>query len=45
MNRSVDRPLRALFLAGAVLMATSASVYAQTTSEPASHRVTRAEVP
>ena len=44
MNRLVDQPLRALVIAGAVLMVTSASVYAQTASEPASHQVTRAEV-
>ena len=44
MNRSVDQPLRALVVAGAVLMATSACVYAQTPSEPAAHQVTRAEV-
>jgi hypothetical protein len=44
MNRLVDQPLRALVIAGAVLMVTSASVYAQTASEPASRQVTRAEV-
>ncbi|MFL9912408.1 DUF4148 domain-containing protein [Paraburkholderia sp. RL17-337-BIB-A] len=44
MNQFVDRPLRALVVAGAVLMATSASVYAQTSSAPAAHRLTRAEV-
>lgn len=44
MNRFVDQPLRALVVSGAVLMATSASVYAQTPSEPAAHQDTRAEV-
>ena len=39
-----DLPLRALVAAAAVLMAASASVHAQTTSEPATHQVTRAEV-
>ena len=44
MNQFVDQPLRALVVAGAVLMATSASVYAQTSSAPAAHQLTRAEV-
>lgn len=44
MNQFVDRPLRALVVAGAVLMATSASVYAQSSSAPAAHQLTRAEV-
>ncbi|MEW9586684.1 DUF4148 domain-containing protein [Paraburkholderia sp. DGU8] len=44
MNQFFDRPLRALVVAGAVLMATSASVYAQTSSAPAAHQLTRAEV-
>jgi hypothetical protein len=44
MNQCVEQPLRALIVAGAVLMATSASVYAQTSSAPAAHQVTRAEV-
>ena len=44
MNQFVDRPLRALVVAGAVLMATSASVYAQSSSAPDAHQLTRAEV-
>ena len=44
MNRFFDQPLCALVVAGAVLMATSASVYAQTSPQPAAHQVTRAEV-
>ena len=44
INRFVDQPLRALVVSGAVLMAISASAYAQTPSEPAAHQVTRAEV-
>lgn len=44
MNRFVDQPLRVLVVAGAVMMATSACVYAQTWPEPAAHQVTRAEV-
>ena len=44
MNQFVGQPLRALVVAGAVLMATSASVYAQTSSAPAAHQLTRAEV-
>ncbi len=44
MNRFVDQPLRALVVAGAMLIATSASVYAQTSTEPAAHQITRAEV-
>ncbi|WP_027799320.1 DUF4148 domain-containing protein [Paraburkholderia dilworthii] len=40
----VDRPLRILVVAGAVLMAGSSCVYAQTRSEPAAHQVTQAEV-
>jgi hypothetical protein len=44
MNRFVDQPLRVLVIAGAVLMAASAGAYAQTSSGPASHQVTRAEV-
>ncbi|NML97603.1 DUF4148 domain-containing protein [Paraburkholderia sp. RP-4-7] len=44
MKQFVDQPLRALVVASAVLMATSASVYAQTSSTPAAHQLTRAEV-
>ncbi|WP_341318994.1 DUF4148 domain-containing protein [Paraburkholderia sp. IMGN_8] len=44
MKQFVDQALRALVVAGAVLMATSASVYAQTSSAPAAHQLTRAEV-
>jgi len=43
-SRRADLPLRALVAAGAMLMATSVSVYAQTSPEPATHQVTRAEV-
>jgi hypothetical protein len=44
MNQFVAQPLRALVVAGAMLLATSASVYAQTSSGPAPHQLTRAEV-
>lgn len=44
MNRCVESPLRGLVIAGAVLMVSSASVYAQTMPEPATHQLTRAEV-
>jgi hypothetical protein len=44
MNRFVDQPLRSLVVAGAVLMGTSACVYAQTSPEPTAHQITRAEV-
>jgi hypothetical protein len=44
MNQFVAQPLRALVFAGAMLLATSASVYAQTSSGPAPHQLTRAEV-
>jgi hypothetical protein len=44
MNRCVDSPPLGLVIAGAVLMLSSASVYAQTMPEPATHQLTRAEV-
>ena len=44
MNQFVVRPLRALAVAGAMLVATSASLYAQTPSTPTTHHLTRAEV-
>lgn len=44
MNRCVDSPPLSLVIAGAVLMLSSASVYAQTMPEPATHQLTRAEV-
>jgi hypothetical protein len=43
LNRCVDSPLLSL-VAAAVLMASSASVYAQAMPEPATHQLTRAEV-
>jgi hypothetical protein len=44
MNRYVGSPLLSFAIAGAMLMASSASVYAQTMSEPEPHQVTRADV-
>jgi Domain of unknown function (DUF4148) len=44
IKQFVDQPLRALVVASAVLMATSTSLYAQTSSAPAAHQLTRAEV-
>jgi hypothetical protein len=44
MSRFIGQPLRRVVFAGAVLMATSAFVYAQTSPEPAAHQRTRAEV-
>ncbi|NPT61072.1 DUF4148 domain-containing protein [Paraburkholderia elongata] len=44
LNRCADSPLLSLVMAGAVLMASSASVYAQAMPEPATHQLTRAEV-
>lgn len=44
MNRRDDSPLRSLVIAGAMLMAGSMSVYAQTAPEPTTHPLTRAEV-
>jgi hypothetical protein len=44
LNRCVDSPLLSLVVAAAVLMASSASVYAQAMPEPATHQLTRAEV-
>lgn len=41
---SFDRSLRNLAVAGAILMSTSVGVFAQTMPDPATHRVTRAEV-
>jgi hypothetical protein len=42
--RSFNQSLRNLAVAGAILMSTSASVFAQTMPDPPTHRVTRAEV-
>ena len=43
-NRRTASPLLSFVMAGAVLMASSASVSAQAMPEPAPHQVTRAEV-
>ncbi|MFM0027877.1 DUF4148 domain-containing protein [Paraburkholderia madseniana] len=42
--RLFDQSLRNLVVAGAILISTSAGVFAQTMPEPPTHRVTRAEV-
>ncbi|MFL9991157.1 DUF4148 domain-containing protein [Paraburkholderia sediminicola] len=42
--RLFDQSLRNMAAAGAILMSTSAGVFAQTLPDPATHRVTRAEV-
>ncbi|NPT40257.1 DUF4148 domain-containing protein [Paraburkholderia sp. 1N] len=42
--RLFDQSLRNLAVAGAILMSTSAGVFAQTMPDPPTHRVTRAEV-
>ncbi|WP_341318983.1 DUF4148 domain-containing protein [Paraburkholderia sp. IMGN_8] len=42
--RLFDQSLRNLAVAGAILMSTSVGVFAQTMPDPATHRVTRAEV-
>mgnify|MGYP001212190413 CR=1 FL=1 len=44
LNRLVVHSTRASLIASAVLMATSACVYAQTSLEPGIHQLTRAEV-
>ena len=44
LNRLVVQSTRASLILSAVLMATSTCVYAQTSSEPGTHQVTRAEV-
>ena len=44
LNRVVVHSARGSLIASAVLMATSASVYAQTSLEPGTHQLTRAEV-
>ncbi|MFM0313824.1 DUF4148 domain-containing protein [Paraburkholderia nemoris] len=44
LNRRTASPLLSFVMAGAVLMATSASVFAQAMPQPAPHQVTRAEV-
>jgi hypothetical protein len=44
LNRLVVQSTRASLTLSAVLMATSTCVYAQTSSEPGTHQVTRAEV-
>ncbi|MFP3564416.1 DUF4148 domain-containing protein [Paraburkholderia sp. SIMBA_030] len=44
LNRLVGQPARGSLIVSAVLMATSACVHAQTSVEPGTHQVTRAEV-
>ena len=44
LNRLVGQSARSSLVVSAVLMATSACVYAQTSAEPGTHQVTRAEV-
>jgi hypothetical protein len=44
LNRLVGQSARGSLIVSAVLMATSACVYAQTSAEPGTHQVTRAEV-
>jgi Domain of unknown function (DUF4148) len=44
LYRRVIQSTRGSLIVSAVLMATSACVYAQTSPEPGTHRVTRAEV-
>ena len=44
LNRLVVHSTRASLIASTVLMATSACVYAQTSLEPGTHQLTRAEV-
>ncbi|MFL9981820.1 DUF4148 domain-containing protein [Paraburkholderia sediminicola] len=44
LNRCTGSPLLSLVMAGAVLLASSASVYAQAMPEPTTHRLTHAEV-
>ncbi|MBC8750254.1 hypothetical protein OKW43_001905 [Paraburkholderia sp. WC7.3g] len=44
LNQSAVSPLVSFAIAGAMLMANSAGLYAQTLSEPEPHQVTRAEV-
>lgn len=44
MNQYVVSPLRRLVIAGVMSMVASASVYAQTAPDPATHQITRAEV-
>jgi len=44
LNRLVGQSARGSLIVSAVLMATSACVYAQTSAEPGTHQITRAEV-
>jgi hypothetical protein len=44
LNRLVGQSMRGSLILSAALMATSACVYAQTSPEPGTHQVTRAEV-
>ncbi|MFL9912417.1 DUF4148 domain-containing protein [Paraburkholderia sp. RL17-337-BIB-A] len=44
LNRLVGQSARGSLIVSALLMATSASVYAQTSAEPGTHQITRAEV-
>ena len=44
LNRLVVHSTRGSLIASALLMATSACVYAQTSQEPGTHQITRAEV-
>ncbi|NML97600.1 DUF4148 domain-containing protein [Paraburkholderia sp. RP-4-7] len=44
LNRLVGQSTRGSLIVSAALMATSASVYAQTSVEPGTHQITRAEV-
>ncbi|MGO4813262.1 DUF4148 domain-containing protein [Cupriavidus sp. 2MCAB6] len=44
LNRLFFLPMRGSLIVSAALMATSACVYAQTSPEPGTHQVTRAEV-
>lgn len=44
LNRLVGQSARGSLIVSAMLMATSACVYAQTSAEPGTHQITRAEV-
>ena len=44
LDRLVGQPVRGSLIVSAVLMATSTCVYAQTSVEPGTHQITRAEV-
>jgi hypothetical protein len=43
-RRMFNQSMRSLAIAGAILMSTSVGVFAQSMPDPATHRVTRAEV-